>query len=293
MNMEETVAFSIKAGYGDLRVSEKKAADYILKHLQQVRQMSLEELATECRVSQPTIMRMLKSLGYKGFRHFKYVVVEELAKEQDEYNSALYGYSLTPMDQLKDVPAKMAAAAAAMIERSLKSLSLKNYQQIIQILEAAERIELYGIENSGAACGDLETKFSYLGLNCQYRRDPYLQRISAASLTEKDAVIGISYSGTSKDTIDAVKTAKEQGAVTIVITNDKNSGIARYADFLLCTDQEQFFYGNTVFSRIPQILIGDMLYIGLLTANYKKYGSILEKNSRIIQNKVYEEDQSV
>ena len=90
MNMEETVAFSIEAGYGDLRASEKKAADYILKHLQQVREMSLEELAEECRVSQPTIMRMLKSLGYKGFRHFKYVVVEELAKEQDEHTSALY-----------------------------------------------------------------------------------------------------------------------------------------------------------------------------------------------------------
>ena len=30
MKREDTVAFSIDAGYGDLRPSEKKAADYIL-----------------------------------------------------------------------------------------------------------------------------------------------------------------------------------------------------------------------------------------------------------------------
>lgn len=293
MNMEETVAFSIEAGYEDLRASEKKAADYILKHLRQVREMPLEELAAECEVSQPTILRMLKSLGYTGFRDFKYAVVEELAKERDEHGLAPRGYSLAPTDELKDVPAKMAAAAAAMIEGGLKSLSLKTYQQVIEVLESAGRVELYGIENSGAVCGDLETKLSCLGLNCKYHRDPYLQRISAASLTEKDAVIGISCSGAAADTIDAVKTAKEQGAAVVVITNDKTSGIVRYADFLLCTAQEPFFYGCAVCSAIPQILIGDMLCMGLLTANYEKYGSALEKSSSLIRGKVYEEDQNV
>lgn len=289
MKREDTVAFSIDAGYGDLRPSEKKAADYILENMKEVRDMSLSQLAARCRVSQPTIVRMVKALGYEGFRSFKDAIIEEMAQESGERQSpyAIYGYSISENDELSDVPAKMAAAASAMIERSIKALSLKTYQKVIKVIESAGQIDIYGIENSSSACCDLETKLTYLGLSCRYLEDPYLQRISAASLSEKDVAIGISYSGASRDTVDALKMAKKQGAATIVITNFRDSLISKYADYLLCTTQEQLFYGNAIFSRTSQTLIVDMIYMVLLTSDYKTYSERLDKNSRIIRNKAY------
>ena len=292
MKREDTVAFSIDAGYGDLRPSEKKAADYILEHMKEVRAMSLSQLAARCRVSQPTIVRMVKALGYEGFRSFKDAIIEEMAQENRETPSpyAIYGYSISEKDEVSDVPAKMAAAASAMIERSMKSISLKTYQNVIQKIRTARQIALYGIENSSAACCDLETKLTYLGLNCRYLEDPYLQRISASSLTEQDAAVGISYSGASRDTVDALKMAKKQGATTIVITNFRDSLISRYADYLLCTTQEQMFYGNAIFSRTSQTLIVDMIYMGLLTSDYETYSARLDRNSRVIRDKAYHRD---
>ena len=56
---------------------------------------------------------------------------------------------------------------------------------------------------------DLMTKLLYLGIDCQYYTDYYLQRISASSLHQDDTVIAISYSGQSKDVVDTVKIAKK------------------------------------------------------------------------------------
>ena len=96
------------------------------------------------------------------------------------------------------------------------------------------------------------------------------------------------YSGCSRDTVDVMKAAKKSGAVTIVLTNFKDSLISRYADLLLCTSQEQLFYGDAIFSRTTQLLLVDMIYMGLLASDYNRYAGRLDKSSRVIRDKAYE-----
>ena len=78
--MKNSITKQIESGYADLRRSEKQAADYILEHLEQVADEPIDRLARAAGVSQPTILRMLKSLGYKGYKDFRYQLVAELAK---------------------------------------------------------------------------------------------------------------------------------------------------------------------------------------------------------------------
>ena len=97
--------------------------------------------------------------------------------------------------------------------------------------------------------------------------------------------MGISYSGESKDTVDVMKTAKKAGATTIAITNFKDSPISRYADILICTSQEQFIYGNAIFSRIPQLQIVDMLYMGIIASDYDRYVKILDRGEKMVRER--------
>ena len=66
--MKNRLTLLLETRYGDLRASEKKAASYILSHMNEIRGMSLEQLAVQCQVSQPTVIRMLKALGFRDFR---------------------------------------------------------------------------------------------------------------------------------------------------------------------------------------------------------------------------------
>ena len=78
--MKNNITTLIESGYANLRKSEKQAADYILEHMEQAMDLPLDRLAKAAGVSQPTVLRMLKALGYKGYKDFRYQLVAELAK---------------------------------------------------------------------------------------------------------------------------------------------------------------------------------------------------------------------
>ena len=84
--MKNYITKQIEAGYGDLRRSEKQAADYILSHMEEAADLPLDRLAYSAKVSQPTVLRMPKALGFNGYKDFRYQLVAELARETDREN---------------------------------------------------------------------------------------------------------------------------------------------------------------------------------------------------------------
>ena len=74
--MAKPFEFNIKKLYADLRPSEQKVADYYLGYAGQLEALSLVPMAKAAGVSQPTVMRFVKALGFGGFREFKYAVLK-------------------------------------------------------------------------------------------------------------------------------------------------------------------------------------------------------------------------
>ena len=288
--MGKEIRLKIEAGYGDLRPSEKKAADYVLEHLEELRALTLDQLARRAGVSQPTVMRMIKALGFGGYKEFRYEVVEKLAQKREDDAGpfkAMYGYALTGEEKPEEIPAKIVATAGNMAGEMLKNISPSVFRQVIDTLNRARKIDIYSVENSDVTALDLLAKLLYLGLDCRYFSDSYFQNICAGNLSAGDVAVGISYSGNSRDTVDAVKAARKAGASTIVITNFRDSLITRYADLVLCTSQDQVFYGDAIFSRTTQIMIVDMIYMGLLASDYDRYVKVLNRNSRVAGGRAY------
>lgn len=283
------IIWRIKSKYGDLRKSEKKSADYILEHLEEVDKLSIEKLAKRCEVSEPTIMRLVKALGYQGYSEFRYAIISAKAKGKgkDETADPLYGFSLSSHEQIKDIPEKISSISIQNIEESMKCISVKTFEKVIDAIKNARVLDIYSVENSNVVAIDLLTKLLYIGIPCRHFDDYYHQKISAGNLTKEDVAIGISYSGYSKDTVDIMRTAKKSGATTIVLTNFKDSAICKYADLLLCTTQKQFFYGDSIFSRTTQLMIIDMIYMGIIASDYKRYTKQLDKSGRIVGDKAY------
>lgn len=132
----------------------------------------------------------------------------------------------------------MTATTQKMLEETLKNFSGKIYRKTVEAMKNARLIDIYGVENSEATALDLLTKLLYLGLPCRHFSDCYHQQIAAGSLTPEDVAVGISYSGESKDTVDALRAAKKAGACTVAITNFKyatipDRGYDLYGDYII------------------------------------------------------------
>ena len=77
MYQKESMSFLIEANYASLRASEKKAADYILENPEAAAGMGLSCLAQKAGVSQPTVVRFAKALGFKGYKEFQHCLLAQ------------------------------------------------------------------------------------------------------------------------------------------------------------------------------------------------------------------------
>ncbi len=207
--MNEKLEFTIRENYSSLRKSEKKAADYLLSYQGDGRELTLELFADGAGVSQPTVLRFIRALGYQGFKDFRYELVRE--EDRTEKGYFLYGSSISKDDKIAELPAKLIGTAVGQLKDTLKNLSADNLEKAVRAITGARNIAVFYVENSSCTASDLVTKLTYLGFSCCSYSDYYLQNVSAGNLTKEDVAIGISYSGCSISTVDAMRIAKKSG----------------------------------------------------------------------------------
>ena len=108
--MKNGITKLIMAGYGDLRKSEKKAADYILDHMEDGRGRPLTGWRRRRTSASPRCSGCSGHWDLRDTRIFKYRLVAELASaEPEKARSAvpMYGYTLREEMTLDEIPAYM------------------------------------------------------------------------------------------------------------------------------------------------------------------------------------------
>ena len=287
---EKMISKEIQNAFPTLRKSEQKAAKYMMDHADQMEKITLEELARGAEVSQPTVMRLLKAVGYQSFKEAKVAFIEErLQKAGQKEKYQIFGMPIDKNDRIEDVPAKVIRNTIQLLEDSLQAISAKSLKKAVRAIERAERVCIFSVENSNAVAEDLLTKLKYLGIHCEFQTDYYLQSITAGHMTEKDVAIGISYTGTSQNTVDVLRQAKKAGATTIAITNFLDTPLIGQADIVILTSNEQLLYGDDIFSRTIHLAVVDMIYMGLLVDDYEKYTKEMSESSKLIAPRSYGE----
>lgn len=284
----EMIIEEIQAAFPKLRKSEQKAASYMLKHVEEMEQISLGKMAKAAGVSEATVIRMLKAVGYKSFKEIKIAFVEERMEKKEGEMRGILGIPMQKREKIEDVPGMIIQNTISLLQDSLQSISAKRLKEAVRAIEKADRVCIFSVENSNAVAEDLQTKLMYLGICCEYTKDYYLQSIQAGHMKKKEVAIGISYSGTSMNTVDVLKQAKKNGATTIAITNFDNTPLVEHADIVILTSDKQFLYGNDIFSRTIHMAVVDMIYMGLLVDDYEKYNRRLQSSGKMVHLRKYE-----
>ncbi len=117
--MNEKLELIIREKYADLRKSEKRAADYLLQYEGDGRTLTLEQFADGANVSQPTVLRFFRALGYKGFKDFRYVLAQK-EPEEKENGYFLYGSTVMEGDTISELPAKLIGTSIGQLKDTLK-----------------------------------------------------------------------------------------------------------------------------------------------------------------------------
>lgn len=146
---------------------------------------------------------------------------------------------------------------------------------------------VFGLGNSGAIALDMQHKFLRIGYNIYSYTDNHMQAIAASHLTSSDVAVGISHSGFSRDIVEALEIARNNGAKTISITNHGKSPIIKQSDLVLSTASDEIQYSILgLNSRIAQLAIVDALYSFVLCQNPGTHTAI-KSTEKALQTKKY------
>jgi DNA-binding MurR/RpiR family transcriptional regulator len=273
----------ISSHYKSMTKSEQKVADYVMNHTEEVVYLTVTDLAEKVSVGETTVLRFCRKLNYKGYQDFKLAVAQSQVASTEKV-----AREIADTDPLDVVAAKITQQNTKTLTNTLELFQGEVLQRAIDLLSAARSISFFGIGSSGLTAQDAEHRFMRMGFNVSYSTDSHVMAMKAALVQEGDVVVGISTSGSTKDVVDTMRIAKENGAKVICITNHGRSPITKYADvILLAASKESPLQGGAFSSKIAQLHLLDILTKAIeMQRKESTFGSI-KKTAEAVLDKMY------
>ena len=272
----------ITESQSSLRKSEAKVASYVLENLDEVIEMRVVDLASKSSVSEPTVIRFCRAIGFDGFQSFKLQLAQQLG-----LGSVFTQFAVEDNDTVADLLNKVFDTTVGSLITVRDEINSTVLEQAIDTISDARRVEFYGFGASGSVAADAQHKFFRLQLSSAAYTDPHIQRMSAISLGSEDVVVAISQSGETQALLESVELAREAGANVIGLA-PQNTSLSRLCNLAIYVNMEEDLESFTpVSSRIAHLVVIDVLATGVARHRkplLKEHLERLEKSQKALRN---------
>ena len=284
MNYEShgTLRTAIRLSRPNMRAAEQRVADIVLDNWEECADMTLIQLSQMAGVSETTTIRFCRDLGFQGYTQFRITMAKEQSDSVPREDVELY---IDEETSLEEIPQKVFARSIQAFNDSRTAFSQKDYMAALQAIEQAENIYFFAVANSASVADDAMNKLIRIGKKCCAISDIHIQTMVANTLCGSDLAIGISHSGHTKHVINAILLAKRAGAKTMCITGNPQSPLARIVDICLYSaGVEMDFESETMVSRLSQLALIDMIYLGMICSDYDNKTRLLARQNEALDD---------
>lgn len=244
-----------KENYKTLTKVEKKIAEFFVKNPKKVMLLSALDLGKEIGVSDASVLRFSKIMGFNKFNDFKNYIALELSetssddrivKNWDNFNSK------------NDIANKIVNADLENIKEFLLNVDFDQVNEAVEMIDEAKKIYFLGIGSSRAISQFMFWHIKRLGFNAECVNEGGLGLYEAFShIKKEDVVIIFAFPRFLNDEIKAVKLAKEKKAKIITVTSNVFSEISFLSDivFKISVENNGFFNSYIVPMELCNIIL--------------------------------------
>lgn len=263
-------------------VAERKIAFYVRENMDKALHCTLLELAEQIGVSDASVVRFCKSIGYKGFQEFKICAAMERLPPGQQYHPKLH-----KDDSPEEICHKIFATEITALQRTLQALDMTVITQTVDSLLKASRIVFAGTGASMMVCRDAHHKFLQIGIHVSAAEDKDVQLMEAALLNPGDVLFAISHSGNNLHVLHAAELGKSCGATIVGLTSPSKNKLSQIADHTITTvSEETIFRSEAATTRLAQLAVIDSLVAIIAFQNYDRaYHSIYKIRTATTSNK--------
>ena len=255
---EDNIFRTLTQEYYQFTSAEKRVADFVVSNAALAQSMSISELAQASGVAEATISRFCRRLRYNGYAAFKLAIATSATTRG--LSNPLNG-EVTAEDTIPTLAGKLAATSAEAISETQSLIKPGVIQLAADTLLKSEKVLCMGQGGSMLLAQEAAHLFSTAFPGYFAVTDSHMQVIYASSLTEKDAILYFSYSGTTTGLMDVLRVARPRKVPVLLVTRFPKSPGANQSDIVLqCGSSESPLQLGSVPARVAQLYLMDVLF---------------------------------
>lgn len=253
MSRPTTVKERIIESYDNFSKKEKLVAKYIVDNYDQILSLSSGEIAELANVSDASVVRFAKSMGYKGFIPLRNQIKKEARSIRSPYlimqssdaihcNEILQNNDINQYCHIMNMDILNFAAC----------LNMNTLDKIAHNIQAADEVYLIGIGSDRIVADYLMNYLPLLGIKCIPILEEGLgMKEKLLQLRESDYIIMSSYPTVQEDEYFVVRYAKSKNVDIALLTDSdltaQNLGIDTYVK---TKSSHETFYNSSVLSMV-------------------------------------------
>src|SRR5271165_121930 len=246
-----------------------RLASWLLQQRQKIVDLPISRFAQETGVTETTIVRFCKGIGYSGYRELRLALVQSVGVAKGLQLGAGESSPEPGDGSMLSLAKKLVAISTDVLTRTPQLLDEQSLEQAVEALLKGTEVYLVGFGSSTPIALDLYQRLLRLGIRATICSDPHILTVITTNLEPGAVLFGVTYSGQSRDLVDALKAVKGREATTIVLTSNAGAAAARLADILLISAVPEMAARETVATRISQLAIVDVLCTALIMRHRK------------------------
>ncbi|WP_415967580.1 MurR/RpiR family transcriptional regulator [Faecalitalea cylindroides] len=265
-----------------LSKSEKKVGEYILNNPKKVADMSTQSLSTACQVSEPTLIRFTRKLGFNGYREFKLQLSANLVSKQLENTPVRVDIN----DSAQEIYEKLTAFTIASLKSTVNTIDGNDLETAANYIYLASQkkhqIFLSGMGASTVLIKEFQIKMMRLNIQTVFYEDIHLRLEACTNLKKDDLFICFTTLGSSKENYELIDIAHSRNAKIIIITQYGNSKTSEKADITLYTSViENNLRLASQTSIVLQSMIIDTIFLIIALKDYKTISKDVQETKEL------------
>lgn len=244
----ESILTFIESKYEEFTEVEKIIADYFFNIEDD--DISSKTVANKLFISESALTRFAKKLGFSGYREFSYQFKESKEKS---------------FNQTRGLKAPVLDTYQEILSKSYYLFDDRRFNKVVEQIVNKKRIFIYGVGSSGLLAEEFAQRIQRVGIDAEAIHDSHHLLLNHARVSDNSVAMGISYSGKSKEVLDALKHAKEKGAYTVILSSIETDEFNEIYDMVLpMALKKNLELSNIISPQFPGMILLDVLYMKIL-----------------------------
>ena len=238
-----------------LTKKEKRIAEFFLDEEQRVFLMNVADIAKTIDVSDTSVIRFIKSLGFENFTDFKNSGQEDIKSRLDKTNDFIKNLDIIKENSIEQLYINKINEE---VNKIFNPTSQKQIKKISNLIMKARNKYVVGFKSTAGIANFFGVRLGFMLENVStFNIDDSVVVNSIFNIKQEDILIIFDYPMYSKAAVVLAKIARENKAKILLFTDSDNAPLAEYSDILYKVKLNGISVFNSLIST--QILIEYLL----------------------------------